>query len=729
MPDDELGARLSLKDRREFTRDTERAARDVRKIGDAADHAQRQSSRAFSLIGGGLKSLGGLVVRGGAVIGGVVAAAGGALVALGVKSLAAYEQAEIGFTTMLGSGDKAKAFLSSLEGFAAKTPFELPGLITASQQLLAFGFGAQEIIPMMTKIGDAAAGLGAGQEGIDRITRSLGQMRAKGRVQAEEMMQLAELGIPAWDMLAKKLGTDIPTAMDKVSKKQVDAATGIDAILTGMSSRFGGLMEKQATTIGGLWSTLKDTVTISARKIVTPFQKDITNALTGAINLVQKFADTAIERIPGIVDAFKLGIALKPWTEGMSDLEQRFYRVGTALNYIKQGDLMSFATSLGAAIAPGVNLRPVLNEISSVLSDVWTIMRDGVIPAFQDVSSVLPLAVTPLALVRDILHAMAKNAKTLRPLLVSLIAIYTAYKVISWAIVAVDKVRAALEWLEVVRLHKMKDATMAQRVAMLAVRAATLAWAAAQWILNAAFTPLGFVIIIFALLAVAIVVLYRRSETFRNIVSAAFGFVLNVIKSVWNWVKTNWPLLLAILMGPIALAVLAIVKNWDSIKAGASAAFDWIRGVVSGFIDFFTTLPGKIASAASGLFDGIKNAFRSAINWVIRAWNSLEFKIPGFDPPGPGPKFGGFTLGVPDIPTLHAGGRVSRDGAVNVRPDEEIITLPRGASVVPLPVGTVPGQLSGAEGDGKPIVLQVVLEKKVLAEAVYDHTRDEVARR
>jgi hypothetical protein len=58
------------------------------------------------------------------------------------------------------------------------------------------------------------------------------------------------------------------------------------------------------------------------------------------------------------------------------------------------------------------------------------------------------------------------------------------------------------------------------------------------------------------------------------------------------------------------------------------------------------------------MFNGIKDAFREAINFIIRAWNGLEFRIPGFSigPIG----YDGFTLGVPDIPLLADGGIVNR---------------------------------------------------------------------
>lgn len=132
-------------------------------------------------------------------------------------------------------------------------------------------------------------------------------------------------------------------------------------------------------------------------------------------------------------------------------------------------------------------------------------------------------------------------------------------------------------------------------------------------------------------------------------------------------------------------AVLGVGANiFGAVKDAATGAGTWISEKFDAVIDFLKGIPGKVTSAAAGMFDGIKNAFKSAVNWIIDAWNGLEFKIPGFDPPGPGPKFGGFTLGVPKIPRLHEGGTLVSAGAVNMKPGEEIIQLPKAASVVPL---------------------------------------------
>ena len=116
-----------------------------------------------------------------------------------------------------------------------------------------------------------------------------------------------------------------------------------------------------------------------------------------------------------------------------------------------------------------------------------------------------------------------------------------------------------------------------------------------------------------------------------------------------------------IALGPIAwvaaaVAALAVViwRNWDTIKDATAAVgrfiadtWDWIVGIVSG-------IGGRISGVAGGMWDGISRAFKAALNVIIRGWNALEFRIPGFSV---GPvKWDGFTLGVPNIPSMHTGG-------------------------------------------------------------------------
>lgn len=168
------------------------------------------------------------------------------------------QQAEIAFGTMLGSAELAGNYLNELKDFAAKTPFEFSELVPAAKRLMALGFAAEETIPMLKALGNAAAGLGGGAALIQRLGLALGQMRAKAKVSAEEMRQLAEAGIPAWEMLAKAMGKTTGELMKLSEKGQVSAAAAIPILIAGINEKFGGLMEGFMQTAMGQYSNVKD---------------------------------------------------------------------------------------------------------------------------------------------------------------------------------------------------------------------------------------------------------------------------------------------------------------------------------------------------------------------------------------------------------------------------------------------------------------------------------------
>lgn len=167
--------------------------------------------------------------------------------------------------------------------------------------------------------------------------------------------------------------------------------------------------------------------------------------------------------------------------------------------------------------------------------------------------------------------------------------------------------------------------------------------------------PIFLVVAAVVALIAIFVIAYMKIGWFRDLVDTAFTTIKNVIVGAFDWVKDHWPLLLAILTGPIGLAVLAITTHWDTIKNGFTKVKEWIGEKIEAIVGFFTGIPDRITRLTSGMWDGIKDAFRAAVNFIINGWNRMEFKIPGFKVGPVG--FEGFTLGLPDIPPLAGGGR------------------------------------------------------------------------
>lgn len=209
------------------------------------------------------------------------------------------------FETLTGSVQKAQEHLDALEKFGATTPFEFTGLTEASKKMQAYGFGVDAVIPVLTVLGDASMAVGLGQEGIDRVTLAIGQMNAKGKLTAEEMRQLAETGLPVWDILASKLGTTTAKAMELSKKGAISAKEGITAILTGLEDRFGGMMEKVAGEIPQSFSNMKDSVGSIMRTLGSNITEafDLKTKFKNAADWMGEFA--AVAKQSGIKEAFE----------------------------------------------------------------------------------------------------------------------------------------------------------------------------------------------------------------------------------------------------------------------------------------------------------------------------------------------------------------------------------------------------------------------------------------
>lgn len=241
-------------------------SKNVRRVGDDLETVSKQSKKATS----GIKCFadkcnkmtGALSAIAAVQLGSVFTGMAGGILNMGIASVQAaaqMRQYEIAFQTMLKSAEAGTQMLRDLQQFAAETPFDVPGVVSAGQQLMAFGFKAEEIIPMLTNLGDAASGLGLGTEGVSRLAYALGQMQTSGKLNAQDMMQLTSAGISAWDMLAQAAGKTVAEMKDLCSKGAIDSKAAVQTIVAGMNEQFGGMMAKTSDEVAGLLANIEET--------------------------------------------------------------------------------------------------------------------------------------------------------------------------------------------------------------------------------------------------------------------------------------------------------------------------------------------------------------------------------------------------------------------------------------------------------------------------------------
>ncbi|WDU82270.1 tape measure protein [Caloramator sp. Dgby_cultured_2] len=199
------------------------------------------------------------------------------------------ERATIGFTTMLGSAQKAQDFLNKMGKFASSTPFEYPDLLDASQRLMAMGFSADEVLPTLKAVGDAMAGMGKGANEINGVIYALGQMRMAGRVNAQDMMQLVNQGVPAWQILAEAMGKTTAEVRKMSEQGLIPAEYAVNVLINGMEKRFPNMMKNMENTWQGVTSTIKDIWRMTIGAMTQGLFKGITGWLRKVRDFAQEF--------------------------------------------------------------------------------------------------------------------------------------------------------------------------------------------------------------------------------------------------------------------------------------------------------------------------------------------------------------------------------------------------------------------------------------------------------
>ena len=268
------------------------------------------------------------------------------------------------------------------------------------------------------------------------------------------------------------------------------------------------------------------------------------------------------------------------------------------------------------------------------------------------------------------------------------------------------------------------------------VRAATAAWAGVQWLLNAALTanPIGLIVVAIAALVAAIVIAYKKSETFRNIVDGALravGGAFNWLKekavAAFNWIKTNWDTIVAVLKNtPIGIYLRVVWASFKWLRDKIGGAVKWILEKWNGVTNFFKTFGATLSRFTGGIIDALVWPFKFAFNLISKAWNAtvggLSFSIPDWVKFSGNPiaiALAGKSFSIPNAPevAMAVGGKVNADGLAMLHKGEVVMPYERAM---------------GIERGGVTVVVNVngsaLASKQEIARAVTDALRSTGAR-
>ena len=161
--------------------------------------------------------------------------------------------------------------------------------------------------------------------------------------------------------------------------------------------------------------------------------------------------------------------------------------------------------------------------------------------------------------------------------------------------------------------------------------AVTKGFTIAQNLLKASLLTNPIFLIVAALVALVagLVIAYKKSETFRNIVQAAWNGIKAAASAAWNFLKTVFGWLVdkfsnigSIFSGAKDAIGGALSGAGDAIKGAFTGAFDWLKDAATGAWD-------GVKNAATATWDALKNGASAVKNWFASNWQTIVSIIGG----------------------------------------------------------------------------------------------------
>lgn len=159
--------------------------------------------------------------------------------------------------------------------------------------------------------------------------------------------------------------------------------------------------------------------------------------------------------------------------------------------------------------------------------------------------------------------------------------------------------------------------------------------AAAQWLLNAALAanPIGLVIIAIIALVAAFVIAYKKSDTFRKIVDAAFKAVKVVVAAVVGWFRKFVPevfaFVVAAVKGYVNVYKTVVTTVFNAVKTVVTTAVNIVKTVVTANFNAVKTVVTAVMETVRSVVSTVWNAVKSAFNAAADAITTVVGKVVG----------------------------------------------------------------------------------------------------
>jgi hypothetical protein len=622
-------------------------------IGKAGEEASKHFGRSFAHgVGTAAKGIG------------IGIAAGLGLAAIAVRALTpVLKQSVQGYRDHLKVVAQTTAVIRSTGGAAKVTVKHITALSDALERKTTVdGDVIQTGANMIATFTNVRNEVGKGNNIFDRATSTVLDMSvALGQDTKNSAIQLGKaLNDPIKGVGAlSRVGVTFTKQQKDQIKTLVDSGHTLEAqkiILAELNKEFGGSAAAQATASGRMqvaWHQLQDTIGSVLLPVVDRFENSLGKKVIPDLNvLATKYGPAVQATLLRWVDSFtKLLPSTKELGFGLTALGAAFSGEGITTSADSFVGKMERLGVTGRKIVDWAKgLGPQLAGIGQSLGKVFQGASQAG-PALQQAGGGGHVFANSLIIIGPVLDVVARNLHNIIPWLPAIVAGFLAFRAIRSVtgplvqvgelisnITAPFRIAALFGQKRALQAHttalmentaamrgnavstelstaagnagiiaavRARAAMVGQAIAAKAVAVASRAWAAVQWLVNAALTanPIGLIIVGIAALAAGIIYAYKHSETFRKIVDGAFRAIRGAVGTAVNF-------------------IIGLFRAW----------FDTSSMVVLGILHMFGKLPGPMGAPFRAAETAVKNAKKTVDTQLDKIQGRVN-KLTGKDIP------------------------------------------------------------------------------------------------
>lgn len=538
-----------------------------------------------------------------------------------------------GNLSKLGWGkDQINEAKEAMQDYATKTIYSASDMASTFSQMAAIG--REDSGQLVEAMGGLAASAENPKQAMKSLSQQMVQALAKPKITWQDfriMMEQAPAGMSA---VAKEMGLSLNELITKIQDGQVKTEDFAEAF-----KRAGMSMQDMATsykTIDQALDGLKETLANKLKPAFDALSKAGIKALEAIMNQLDKidfnklatsleevlnkidfnaivekiasFVSTSVAKIKEFWQGFSNTSAIADFKNALSEVWEAIKKVASALS---GGDMASFGERIG-------NTLSIASQAIQSFAKV--------------VQSLSPEQIRAIASAFLAFETAQRTTKLATSALVGLSSAVSTTKNVLGGMQSATKVGTAL-------FGVARGSTAASSALTFMAESSTLAKVAVGglnifskiggWIGPAVTAIVGFLgpvgLVIAAIVAIgaAFVVLWNKSEGFRNFFIGLWDGIVNVASNAWQGIQNAWNGVVE-WFSNLWNGVKETASNaWNSFIEKAQPVIDAIKNAWNSITEFFSGLWEGIKQIASDVWNSFLEGAQPIVEGLMNVWNAL----------------------------------------------------------------------------------------------------------